>query len=184
MPFRPFYAAILLALAMPTGSAQSKVDLVEIKTSAGDFVVELDAKRSPITTNNFLAYVDAGHYDKAVFHRVIKDFVVQGGGYDEQIHEKSTRAPIKLEAQNGLKNTRGSLAMARTSQPDSATAQFFINVSDNTMLDYPSPDGHGYAVFGKVVSGMETIDKIQHSPTGPGDQPKAPIVIFSAKRLP
>jgi peptidyl-prolyl cis-trans isomerase A (cyclophilin A) len=158
---------------------------VVFKTSQGEFVLELDTERAPITAANFLAYVDAGHFDGMIFHRVIPGFMVQGGGFDASMRERSTRAPIKNEANNGLKNARGTVAMARTQVVDSATAQFFVNLVDNTFLDHGSRD-FGYAVFGKVVSGMDIVDAISRTPTGRrgghSDVPVSPIVIESAKR--
>jgi cyclophilin family peptidyl-prolyl cis-trans isomerase len=138
-----------------------KVPIV-IETSMGTIEAELDADKAPISVTNFVHYIKKGHYDGTVFHRIIPTFMIQGGGFDEQLKEKSTDAPIKNESQNGLHNERGTLAMARTSDPDSATSQFFINVVDNTAkLDYPNPDGVGYAVFGKVTKGMDIVDKIK-----------------------
>jgi peptidyl-prolyl cis-trans isomerase A (cyclophilin A) len=131
-------------------------------TSAGDIVIELDAAKAPGTVANFLGYVRSGHYDGTVFHRVIDGFMIQGGGMDARLREKPTKAPIKLEAGNGLSNVRGTLAMARTSNPDSATAQFFINVADNPRLD---SFGGGYAVFGRVIEGMDVVDRIRAVPT-------------------
>jgi len=139
---------------------------VRLSTSAGDVVLELDPQKAPATVANFLQYVREGHYDGTLFHRVIDGFMIQGGGFTADFKQKATRAPIPLEAANGLKNDRGTIAMARTSRPDSATAQFFINVANNAMLNAPSPDGHGYAVFGKVVQGMETVDQIKGVATG------------------
>ncbi|MCB2020249.1 MAG: peptidylprolyl isomerase, partial [Burkholderiaceae bacterium] len=130
---------------------------------------------------NFLAYAKSGHYDGTVFHRVIKDFMIQGGGMTADMKQKPTRPPIPLESKNGLVNVRGSVAMARTNDPDSASAQFFINVKDNAFLDAANArDGNGYAVFGKVISGMDVVDKIKAVPTGPGDVPVTPVVIKSA----
>lgn len=154
--------ALCLALTLPALAQQVKLD-----TSAGAVVIELDASKAPKTVANFLAYVNAGHYDGTVFHRVIPDFMVQGGGMNADMQERATRAPIMLESRNGLVNARGSVAMARTGVPDSATAQFFINLKDNGFLDAVNArDGHGYAVFGKVISGMDVIDKIAAVPTG------------------
>jgi peptidyl-prolyl cis-trans isomerase A (cyclophilin A) len=145
-----------------SGEAASAADssVVELYTSKGVIVVELDPQRAPISTKNFLEYVRAGHYDGTIFHRVIPGFMIQGGGMTADLNEKLTRDPIPNEAKNGLKNVRGSIAMARTEDPDSATAQFYINLVDNTGLDHPSPDGHGYAVFGKVIAGLEVVDAI------------------------
>ena len=160
---------------------------VELHTSAGLIRLALDDERAPQSVENFLAYVKAGHYDGTVFHRVIKGFMIQGGGMDAAMKQKATRTPIQNEADNGLKNSRGTLAMARTGDPHSATAQFFINVVDNEFLDHTAKDprGWGYAVFGKVVSGMETVDAIVAVPTtnfGPmGDVPRDTVLIKSAK---
>jgi peptidyl-prolyl cis-trans isomerase A (cyclophilin A) len=140
---------------------------VKLATSLGDIVIELDAAKAPKTVENFVAYVKAGHYNGTVFHRVIPTFMIQGGGMTADMKEKPTRAPIPLESKNGLSNVRGSIAMARTNDPNSATSQFFINVKDNDRLDAANArDGNGYAVFGKVVSGMEVVDKIRDVPTG------------------
>ena len=140
---------------------------VRLATSLGDIVIELDQAKAPKTVDNFLQYVNAGHYDGTVFHRVIDNFMIQGGGMKADMSEKPTRAPIPLESRNGLANLRGTLAMARTMDPNSATAQFFINVRDNAFLDQAnSRDGNGYAVFGKVVAGMDVVDKIKAVPTG------------------
>lgn len=141
---------------------------VRIETSAGDIVIELDAENAPVSTENFLGYVNDGFYNGTVFHRVIKDFMVQGGGMDSDLNPKSTKAPIKNEAGNGLRNERGTVAMARTQIVDSATAQFFINTVDNSFLNHQAPtqQGYGYAVFGKVVEGMETVDAIREVKTG------------------
>ncbi|MEO7245481.1 MAG: peptidylprolyl isomerase [Rubrivivax sp.] len=177
-------AAVLLALcaAAPLSALAQKVLLA---TSAGDIELQLDAAKAPKTVENFVAYVKAGHYDGTVFHRVIPDFMIQGGGMDATLKERATRAPIALESRNGLNNVRGSVAMARTSVPDSATSQFFINVTDNARLDAANArDGNGYTVFAKVVRGMDIVDKIRTVPTG--DQgphqnvPLAPIVIRKA----
>ena len=141
---------------------------VEMETSAGTFRIELDDERAPDTVRNFLEYVNKGHYDGTVFHRVIKGFMLQGGGFDAQMNQKATAAPIQNEAKNGLKNKRYTLAMARTSAPHSATAQFFINTVDNGFLDFTaeSPQGWGYAVFGRVVDGTDVVDTIEQVRTG------------------
>jgi peptidyl-prolyl cis-trans isomerase A (cyclophilin A) len=155
---------------------------VRLKTNLGDIVLELDREKAPISVENFLTYVKDGHYDGTVFHRVIDGFMIQGGGMElkgEQLVEKKTRAPIKNEGQNGLKNDRGTIAMARTPDLDSATSQFFINVVDNHGLNYPR--NGGYAVFGKVVEGMDVVDRIRAVPTGGADVPVKPVVIESAK---
>ena len=144
--------------------AQQKVKL---DTTLGDIVVELDRAKAPRTVDNFVEYVKSGHYDGTIFHRVIETFMIQGGGMKPDMSEKPTRAPIPLESRNGLANVRGTIAMARTMDPNSATAQFFINVKDNPFLDQPnSRDGNGYAVFGKVVSGMDVVDRIKAVPVG------------------
>ena len=169
-------AALSLAFAMPALAQK-----VKLATSAGDIVVELDAAKAPKTVDNFLQYVKAGHYDGTIFHRVIDNFMIQGGGMTADMKEKSTRAPIGLESKNGLTNQRGTIAMARTSDPNSATAQFFINVKDNAFLNQAqAKDGNGYTVFGKVISGMDVVDKIKSTPTGPGDVPVTTVVIKSA----
>jgi len=152
----------MLALPQP-GWAQK----VKLSTSMGDIVLQLDADKAPKTVANFVQYVQAGHYGGTVFHRVIDGFMIQGGGMSADLQEKPTRAPIPLESKSGLSNVRGTVAMARTMIPDSATAQFFINVGDNMRLDAPnSPDGNGYAVFGKVIEGMDVVDRIKAVPVG------------------
>jgi len=158
---------------------------VLLSTNVGDITLQLDAEKAPKTVANFVAYVKAGHYDGLVFHRVIKGFMVQGGGYDAEYNQKRTQAPIENEAKNGLKNKRGTVAMARTGDPHSASSQFFINHGDNDFLDYPGQDGWGYAVFGAVSSGLEIVDKIAEMPTGSArpfgrDVPTTQIVIKSA----
>ena len=154
-------------------------------TSEGKIVVELAPQAAPKTVDNFLSYVKSGHYDGTVFHRVIPGFMIQGGGFTADMKEKATRGTIPLESRNGLKNERGTLAMARRGDPDSASAQFFINLVDNAGLDYPKPDGNGYAVFGKVVEGMDVVDKIKAAPTdsrGPHQNvPVTPITIKTAR---
>ncbi|MBK9681879.1 MAG: peptidyl-prolyl cis-trans isomerase [Betaproteobacteria bacterium] len=139
---------------------------VRLATSAGDIVLQLEAEKTPKTTANFLQYVRDGHYDGTIFHRVIGSFMIQGGGYTPDLSQKPTRAPIPLESRTGLSNLRGTVAMARTADPNSASAQFFINVADNAFLDQPNArDGHGYAVFGRVVEGMDVVEKIRAVPT-------------------
>jgi peptidyl-prolyl cis-trans isomerase A (cyclophilin A) len=176
--------------------------IVEMKTSMGTIKIELFQDKAPISAKNFLSYVDEKYYDGTVFHRVIETFMIQGGGFDnsDPIRQKRTKSPIKNEANNGLKNERGTLAMARTGDPDSATSQFFINVVDNDGLNRPKPDGHGYAVFGKVIEGMDVVDKIKKVKTGtatviargPGDReirdmskdvPQTKVVIESVRRV-
>ncbi len=160
---------------------------VKLATSLGDIVVELNPAKAPKTVENFLQYVADKHYDGTIFHRVIDGFMVQGGGFTADMQQKPTKAPIPLEAANGLKNDTYTIAMARTGNPHSATAQFFINVKDNAMLNAPQPDGHGYAVFGKVVSGTEVVDKIKGVPTGNKgpfqNVPTTPVTITSATLL-
>jgi peptidyl-prolyl cis-trans isomerase A (cyclophilin A) len=178
----PAFAALALTLAAAPAALAQKV---KFATSMGDIVVELDAAKAPKTVDNFVRYVKAGHYDGTVFHRVIPNFMIQGGGMTPDMAEKPTRAPIPLEARNGLTNVRGTLAMARTADPNSATAQFFINVKDNDFLNAEqSRDGNGYTVFGKVVSGMDVVDKIRNVPTGSkgpyDDVPNTPVLIKKA----
>ena len=157
---------------------------VLLKTSVGDIVVELNPEKAPKSVENFLAYVKSKHYKGTIFHRVIDGFMIQGGGFDKTMTQKPVKEPIKNEAENGLKNERYSLAMARTGNPHSATAQFFINVNDNSGLDFPGQDGWGYAVFGKVIEGQDVVDKIAKVPTETngmyGNVPSTPIVIESA----
>ncbi len=161
--------------------------MVKFTTNYGEILLELDEARAPISAANFEQYVREGHYDGTLFHRVIDGFMIQGGGLDTHFAEKPTREPIQNEAKNGLKNQRGTIAMARTSDPHSATAQFFINVADNGFLDYPSQDGWGYAVFGKVVEGMEVVDRIKEVATGNhrGHQnvPLEPVILEKAEIL-
>ncbi|KMN35651.1 peptidylprolyl isomerase [Chromobacterium sp. LK1] len=163
-----------VALASPT---------VEMITSKGNIEIALDSAKAPKTVENFVAYAKAGHYNGTVFHRVIDGFMIQGGGFDTKLSQKPTRAAIANEASNGLKNGVGTIAMARTADPNSATAQFFINVANNDFLDYksPTPQGAGYAVFGKVIKGMDVVNRIAKTRTGSmngmGDVPFEPIVI-------
>lgn len=160
---------------------------VELETTMGNIVIELNQEKAPNTVANFLEYVKSGHYDGTIFHRVIDGFMIQGGGMDANMTEKSTNAPIQNEADNGLKNEVGTIAMARTSDPHSATAQFFINVKDNSFLNFSgkNPQGWGYAVFGKVIEGMDIVNKIKGVPTGNygfhADVPTTPVVITHAK---
>jgi peptidyl-prolyl cis-trans isomerase A (cyclophilin A) len=167
--------------AMPAWAQQK----VKLATSLGDIVVELDRQKAPKTVDNFIQYVKSGHYDGTIFHRVIENFMIQGGGMKADMSEKPTRAPIPLESRSGLSNARGTLAMARTNDPNSATAQFFINLKDNAFLDQANArDGNGYAVFGKVVSGMDVVDKIKAVEVGDksGHQnvPTKPVLIKKA----
>ncbi len=178
-------ASIALSALVGITPAQAQdAPKVKLATSMGDIVLQLDPAKAPKTVENFLAYVNAKHYDGTIFHRVMDGFMIQGGGFTPEMQQKPTRSPIPLEAKNGLKNDLYTVAMARTSIPDSATAQFFINVKNNDSLNAPSPDGHGYAVFGKVVSGTEVVDKIKAVATGNkgghANVPTTPIVITSA----
>ena len=173
--------ALLFALASAPALAQK----VRLATSQGDIVVELEKDKAPKSVENFLQYVKAGHYDGTIFHRVIDNFMIQGGGMKADMSEKPTRAPIPLESRTGLTNVRGTLAMARTMAPNSATAQFFINVKDNPFLDQAnSRDGNGYAVFGKVVEGMDVVDKIKAvavaDKAGQQNVPVSPVTIKKA----
>jgi peptidyl-prolyl cis-trans isomerase B (cyclophilin B) len=160
--------------------------MIKLSTNFGDITIELDNEKAPETAKNFLSYVESGHYDGTIFHRVIDGFMVQGGGFTPDMQQKPTQAPIKNEADNGLKNVRYTLAMARTNDPHSATAQFFINVADNGFLDFKSPTGNGwgYCVFGKVVEGCDVVDKIKDVATGNHgyhqDVPREPVIIESA----
>ena len=163
--------------------------MVVLHTSMGDIKLALDAENAPATVANFLQYVRDGHYDNTVFHRVIDGFMIQGGGFEPGMKQKPTRGPVANEAGNGLKNTKYTVAMARTSDPHSATAQFFINVGDNAFLDYkgPSPQGWGYCVFGKVVEGMDVVDRIRAVQTGTSgfhqDVPRDDVVINKAEEV-
>ena len=175
----------VLAIAALGATTAALAQKVKLATTEGNIIIELDKAKAPKTVDNFVAYVKAGHYDGTVFHRVIPNFMIQGGGMTPDLQEKKTRPPIPLESRNGLSNVRGSIAMARTGDPDSATSQFFINVQDNPRLDQPNArDGNGYTVFGKVVSGMEVVDKIRAVKTGSrgpyDDVPEKPIVITKA----
>jgi cyclophilin family peptidyl-prolyl cis-trans isomerase len=173
-------------LLLSSGLASAANPTVVISTSMGDMHVELAQDKAPETVSNFLSYVADKHYDGTIFHRVISNFMIQGGGFTENMTQKPTKAPIANEADNGLSNTRGTIAMARTSAPHSATAQFFINVVDNDFLNFSgkNPRGWGYAVFGKVTKGMDVADKIRKVPTGPAgpfrrDAPREAVVIKS-----
>jgi peptidyl-prolyl cis-trans isomerase B (cyclophilin B) len=160
--------------------------LVKLSTNFGDITIELNAEKAPLTVANFLSYVEKGFYEGVIFHRVINGFMIQGGGFDENMKQKSTDAPIKNEADNGLKNDAYTIAMARTSVPDSASSQFFINVADNDFLNHTAPtaNGWGYCVFGKVVEGMDVVDKIKAVSTtnraGHQDVPVEPVIIQQA----
>ena len=161
-----WHAWLVAAVAFGT-CLSAQAQKVKLATTQGDIVIELDAAKAPKTVDNFVQYVKAGHYDGTVFHRVIENFMIQGGGMLPNLSEKPTHKPIPLESHNGLTNTRGTLAMARTGDPNSATAQFFINVVDNAFLDAANArDGNGYAVFGRVVEGMDVVDRIRAVPAG------------------
>jgi peptidyl-prolyl cis-trans isomerase A (cyclophilin A) len=181
-------AAAQAADPSPKPSA-SKNPSVVLKTSLGDITVELDQLQAPISVKNFLDYVDSKHYDGTIFHRVIPGFMIQGGGFTPNMQQKATKAPIKNEAGNGLKNLTGTIAMARTGIVDSATSQFFINVADNAQLNHrdESPAGFGYAVFGKVTAGMDVVKKIEAVKTTPRpphqNVPETPVVIESVTRV-
>ncbi|MDA2934618.1 peptidylprolyl isomerase [Acidobacteria bacterium AH-259-D05] len=177
---------VLLGLVLTMGAAHGQKGdkpLIRIETTLGTMVAELDQEKAPETVENILQYVDDKFYDNTIFHRVIKDFMIQGGGYNTNNVRKPTRAPVANEAKNGLKNKRGTLAMARTADPHSATAQFFINHKDSAFLDYPGQDGWGYAVFGKLVEGLDVMDKIASVKTGSGDTPVETVVIQSIRRV-
>ncbi len=178
------FALLLPSLAHATGKPQ-----VQLETSLGSITIELESDKAPKTVDNFLRYVDDGFYDGLIFHRVIPNFMIQGGGLDPSMAKRTTRDPIPNESANGLPNLRGTLAMARTSAPHSATAQFFINVVDNDFLNRAqSRDGWGYCVFGRVVAGMEIVDQIRKVPTtrvrGRRDVPQTPVLIKRAYRVP
>lgn len=178
---KTLFILLMLSIFSTVALADTKVLL---QTSMGDIEIELDSEHAPITTQNFINYVNSGFYENLTFHRVIPDFMIQGGGADDQLRFKDNNAPIKNEANNGLKNDRGTIAMARTSAIDSATSQFFINVVNNNTLNYQSPEQYGYAVFGKVIKGMDVVDKIVSVPTkqmGPHQNvPVEPIYIKKA----
>ena len=187
--FFTLFAGLALggAVVAATPAALDPTPHVALKTNMGEIVLELNQEKAPKSVANFLQYVKSGYYKGTIFHRVIDGFMIQGGGFDKNMKQKATRAPIQNEAQNGLQNVTYSIAMARTGDPHSATSQFFINVSNYGALDYPGRDGFGYTVFGKVVSGMEVVDKIKAVPVadkGPHQNvPVAPIVIESATLL-
>ena len=192
----PTLAALVLSFAGLTGCRQTSEETkpmqeppktvnVVIETNKGSIELELDNVKAPITVENFVKYVKKGHYAGTIFHRCIPDFMIQGGGFTPDMNQKTVDAPIAIESKNGLKNDRGTIAMARTSNPNSATSQFFINVKNNANLDYPSFDGYGYAVFGKVTKGLDIVDAIVSVPTGlvgpHGDVPSEPIIISNAR---
>jgi cyclophilin family peptidyl-prolyl cis-trans isomerase len=182
---RPVVAALTLLVSISAGAANPQV---ELKTGMGTIVVELYPDRAPQTVANFLQYVKDRHYDGSIFHRVIPGFMIQGGGFTPAFEQKPTRPPVRNEANNELKNTLDTIAMARTSDPHSATAQFFINVADNSSLDFrfPTQEGYGYCVFGKVVKGIDIVQRIAKVRTGPGpaphrDVPVKPVIIEYAR---
>lgn len=189
------FAIVCLALALTVmvlglgsrAQAAGGHPVIKLQTSLGDIVLELDAEKAPVTVENFVRYVKDGHYDGTIFHRVIPNFMIQGGGFDADMKQKETRAPIKNEADNGLKNDKYTIAMARTPDPHSASAQFFINVKDNDFLNFSAPtaNGWGYAVFGKVTDGFDVVDAIAKVKTGNrgphGDVPLEPVVITKAE---
>ncbi|MCK9984142.1 MAG: peptidyl-prolyl cis-trans isomerase A (cyclophilin A) [Azoarcus sp.] len=180
-----FFASLFLFVCCTVAQAANPV--IEMRTNQGTILLELFADKAPKSVENFLEYAKSGHYNGTIFHRVIDGFMIQGGGFDGSMSQKPTRAPIENEAKNGLRNETGTLAMARTSAPHSATSQFFINLIDNSFLDYPSRDGWGYAVFGKVTSGMDVVQKIGKTRTGVvggmPNVPAEPIVIESVRLI-
>ncbi len=193
-PMRNFMLILMLLLTTTFSFATEKTmsdtqSKVKFTTSLGEFVVQLNLEKAPNTTKNFITYVKEGFYSGTIFHRIIPDFMAQGGGFDSDFNQKEVHASIKNEADNGLKNTRGTLAMARTSDPDSATAQFFINYKDNSFLDHssPTPQGWGYAVFAEVIEGMDIVDAMAKAKTGSHsghqDVPKDAIVINKAEMI-
>jgi peptidyl-prolyl cis-trans isomerase B (cyclophilin B) len=189
---RTLILSIMLCICATSSLATEKkmtapASKVKFTTSLGQIIVQLNTEKAPVSSANFLTYVNEGFYNGTIFHRVIKGFMAQGGGFDSSFNQKSTHSPIKNEADNGLTNKRGTLAMARTNDPNSATAQFFINYKDNSFLNHtsPTPSGWGYAVFGEVVEGMDVVDKMAEQPTGNKgghqDVPKTDIVIEKAE---
>ena len=188
--FSLIFLVSMVMVVLPAGSeAEEKNPVVLMETSLGNIKIELDQAKAPVTVKNLLSYVDEKFYDGTIFHRVINNFMIQGGGFTQDMQQKKTKAPVKNEAGNGLKNKRGTIAMARTMVVDSATAQFFINVIDNDFLDHrdETPQGFGYAVFGKVSEGMDVVDKIKAvrtgSKMGSSDVPLEAVVIKSVKMV-
>ena len=185
MPLLARFLTVFFGITLGTAVMAAEPPQVSLKTSMGEIVVELDQEKAPKTVANFLSYVKSGHYKGTIFHRVIDNFMIQGGGMDAKLVTKPTGKPVRNEAKNGLKNEPYTLAMARTADPHSATSQFFINVAANESLDYPGKDGFGYTVFGKVVSGQEVVDKIKvvlvDDVKGQQNVPVVPITIKSAK---
>jgi len=186
MKLQTMALAAALALGAPAAAWAQSVK-VEMVTNQGAIQLELDAAKAPRSVANFVQYAKSGHYNGTIFHRVIDGFMIQGGGFDRDMKQKPTQPPIPIESQNGLKNDVGTIAMARTSDPNSATAQFFINVVNNEMLNHPKPDGHGYAVFGKVTGGMDVVNKSVKVKTGNAGMhqnvPATPIVIERVRVL-
>ena len=183
MSLLALFVSVLLQAAAPAQPANPANPVVVLETSLGDIVIELRQDRAPVSVQNFLAYAKSGHYDGTIFHRVLKGFMIQGGGYTPDMESKPTRPPIRNEATNGLRNMRGTVAMARSAAVRSATAEFFINVEDNSQLNHRgiTPDQYGYAVFGRVLEGMDVVDKIAAVPVRPADGhealPVQPVVI-------
>jgi peptidyl-prolyl cis-trans isomerase B (cyclophilin B) len=188
---RTLLAFLLAGLCILPANAASptkgKMKMVKLETSLGNITLQLDAEKAPVTTQNFLDYVNGGFYSNVIFHRVIPNFMIQGGGFEPGMKQKKTNAPIKNEAANGLKNDKYTIAMARTGDPHSASAQFFINTKNNSFLDYPGQDGWGYCVFGKVVEGMDVVDAIEKVRTGSSgfhqDVPREDVTILKAEVL-
>lgn len=178
------FMTVSLSMAAKTGNVDEPV--IKLETSMGNILVQLNTRKAPITTANFIQYVKSGHYDGTIFHRVIKDFMIQGGGFTPEMKEKHSQAPIRNEANNGLTNKKYTIAMARTNDPHSASSQFFINTRDNDFLNFKAqtPQGWGYAVFGKVISGQDVVDKIEKTATGRragmDDVPQTPVIIKKA----
>ena len=179
--------AVMLCFAMQPSysSTQGKKIMVKLYTNFGDITLQLDAEKAPVTVKNFLEYVNSGFYNGTLFHRVIDGFMIQGGGFEPGMKQKKTNATIENEAANGLKNDKYTIAMARTSDPQSATAQFFINVKDNDFLNYTAPNsqGYGYCVFGKVIAGMDVVDAIKKVKTGSQDVPREDVIITKAEAV-
>lgn len=183
---RKLLAALTLTLAAFSLSAHAQNPMVEMRTSLGTIVLELQPENAPLTVKNFLQYVQDGFYNGTIFHRVIADFMIQGGGFTADMQQKKTRDPIKHEGGNGLKNQVGTIAMARTADPNSGTSQFFINVVDNQMLDFrgPGPQEIGYCVFGRVVKGLDVVNKIRNVPTGArGGHRDVPVQTVTIERV-
>ena len=184
---KTLFIALTLLLSFTVHADDTTNPVVVIETTEGNITAQLFADKAPLTVKNFLAYVDAGHYDDTIFHRVISNFMIQGGGFTEDFNQKATREPVKNESRNRLHNTRGTIAMARTSDPDSATAQFFINQRSNLQLDW-TPGRQGYTVFGEVLEGMDVVDFIATAPTGSkgrfADVPVTTVTITSITRKP